>query len=144
VTPWIESTPSGVYFGWASLFLPATHPDFDSTKPGPAVYPMVMSIGYNPFYKNKERSAEIHLLHKFAADFYGSHVRLLILGYIREELDYAGLEALIADINLDCDVARNSLAREAWAPRGRAVEDGKEGTLDCAWLVRQLEGDKAE
>jgi riboflavin kinase len=103
-----------------------------------------MSIGYNPFYKNEKRSAEIHILHKFAADFYHHHVRLLILGFIREELDYAGLEALIADINLDCDVARNSLAREAWTPQGREVESGKQGTLDGAWLVKELGESKAE
>lgn len=102
---------------------------------------MVMSIGYNPFYKNKVRSAEVHVLHKFDADFYDAHMRLLILGFIRQERDYKSLEALIDDINFDCDVAKNSLAREAWAPkRGIVVAGGADvdGKLDVDWLVKPL------
>jgi riboflavin kinase len=93
---------------------------------------MVMSIGYNPVYENTERSAEVHVLHEFGANFYGVEMWLLIAGFIREEKDYPVLEALIEDINIDCDVARNSLDREAWALR----ETGK-GTLDGSWLVRE-------
>lgn len=92
---------------------------------------MVMSIGYNPFYNNTVRSAEVHVLHKFGADFYGVEMRLLILGYIRDEQNYDGLEALIDDINTDCEVAKTSLGREAWKPTGQ--EDGK---LDGSWLTR--------
>ena len=132
---------------------------------------MVMSIGYNPFYKNTVRSAEVHILSNFSADFYGAEMRLLITGFIREEKDYSGLEALIADINFDCEVARRSLAREAWMPREVEVEvevegdgdkaDGVEakdgvdgegerqkrkvkgrGTLDCSWLIRPVEEGK--
>ncbi|KAK3303485.1 riboflavin kinase [Chaetomium strumarium] len=165
-TPWISTTPSGVYFGWASLNLPPTHPDYilptvnvdnnnnnkrraAANANGFAVYPMVMSIGYNPFYKNTVRSAEVHVLHSFRADFYGAEMRLLITGFIREERDYSGLEALIADINFDCDVAKRSLAREAWAPREVDVEvdvPGEEGRkvvlrgqLEAAWLIRPSE-----
>jgi riboflavin kinase len=165
-TPWISTTPSGVYFGWASLNLPPTHPDYHlppststatTTRRGAngfTVYPMVMSIGYNPFYKNTVRSAEVHVLHAFGADFYGVEMRLLITGFIREEKDYSGLEALIADINFDCDVAKRSLAREGWAPREVDVEvdvPGEEGggggrkvvllrgQLEAAWLIRPSE-----
>ncbi|KZL83102.1 riboflavin kinase [Colletotrichum incanum] len=149
-TPWIDTTKSGVYFGWASLSLPASHPDRVAPPPssgsGPAqphlefqLYPMVMSIGYNPFYKNTVRSAEVHVLHKFSADFYDAHMRLLILGFVREEKDYKSLEALVADINTDCDVARNSLDREGWAPP-KALRPGAErdGVLDAKWLVEPL------
>ncbi|KAH6956762.1 hypothetical protein HG530_002255 [Fusarium avenaceum] len=160
LTPWIADIPSGVYFGYASLALPTTHPEHPSsnssyTTPNsdtedallataaPAqsafhIFPMVMSIGYNPFYKNTVRSAEVHVLHKFTADFYDVTMRLLILGFIREEKDYKSLEALIEDINFDCEVAKNSLAREAWAPTKGRVVGGKdvEGKLDVQWLVR--------
>jgi len=37
---------SGVYYGWAGL-------DFTGEA---VIYPMVMSIGWNPFYKNTVRS----------------------------------------------------------------------------------------
>ncbi|KAI2784260.1 riboflavin kinase [Daldinia loculata] len=208
-TPWIASAKSGVYFGYAALALPSSHPDrqdpsdapnqtneprhrsnpraaanappashppppttitpvstssetFPSVSPSPSttkeapnsttatttsssaptsqkrwqIYPMVMSIGYNPFYKNSVRSAEVHVLHKFGADFYDAPMRLLILGFVREERDYASLEALITDINIDCEVARQSLARPAWTPR-EGTADGVTGELDGSWLVRE-------
>lgn len=134
ITPWIDDMPSGVYFGYASLFLAAS-------SPTPEVFPMVMSIGYNPFYKNTVRSAEVHVLHKFDKDFYDAHMRLSILGFVREEKDYKSLEALVEDINFDCEVAKGSLKREAWRPKGVKVvgDEGAEGTLDGTWLVRPLE-----
>jgi riboflavin kinase len=145
VTPWISDARSGVYFGYASLALPASHPDLPSNTSGSGsgssgfhIYPMVMSIGYNPFYKNTVRSAEVHVLHRFAADFYDVPMRLLLLGFIREERDYSGLDALVADINMDCDVARRSLARPAWVPRQGVVGSPEtNGQLDGAWLVRE-------
>lgn len=86
-----------------------------------------MSIGWNPFYKNTVRSVEVHVLHAFAQDFYGLHLRLLIVGFVREELDYVSREALVQDIRTDIQVARDSLARERW---GVEVLDGE------AWLGR--------
>ncbi|KAI1480487.1 riboflavin kinase [Daldinia eschscholtzii] len=199
-TPWIATAKSGVYFGYASVALPSSHPDRQddaaganeprhrsnpraaadappSSHPPPPrttitsvstssetfpslsspsssltsqeasnstttsqkkhwqIYPMVMSIGYNPFYKNSVRSAEVHILHNFGADFYDAPMRLLILGFVREERDYASLDALVADINVDCDVARQSLARPAWTPR-EGTADGSRGEFDGSWLVR--------
>ncbi|KAG4438108.1 hypothetical protein IFR05_006429, partial [Cadophora sp. M221] len=133
-TPWIETAESGVYFGWASLLLPPSHPALEYTSSTPSqpsttftsasttsiaslsppasalekgwrVYPMVMSIGFNPFYKNTVRSAEVHVMQKFEKDFYGCEMRLCILGFIRKELDYVSLEALVGDIRTDIEVA---------------------------------------
>jgi len=98
---------SGVYFGLASLDLPA-----DSSTP--KVLPMVMSIGWNPFYKNTVRSVEVHIIHDFESDFYGVEMRLIILGWIRPELDYVSKEALIEDIRTDIRVGLESLNREAY------------------------------
>lgn len=56
-------------------------------------------------------------------DFYGTQLHLLILGYIRPEYDYVSMEALIEDIRIDCEVARQSLLREAY--RRFLVDDGK-------------------
>lgn len=146
VTPWIADATSGIYFGWAALALPATHPDQQQHDGRPSaaaaaaaaspvtLFPMVMSIGYNPFYKNTVRSAEVHVLHRFGADFYGARLRLLVCGFVREERDYGDVKALVEDIKVDCEVARRSLDRPGWAPR----ELGR-GTLDCSWLLRELE-----
>lgn len=91
---------------------PPAHPEMH-------IYPMVMSIGWNPFYKNTVRSVEVHLLHTFASDFYGAWVNLLIVGFIRPEYDYVSTDALIEDIRTDIEVARRSLAREGDAETKR-------------------------
>ncbi len=104
------------------------------------VFPMVMSIGWNPFYKNTVRSVvrpptslhslppsfnqanpptpfskqEVHLLHTFPENFYDTHMNLVILGFIRPEYDYVSKDSLIEDIREDIEVARRSLARERY------------------------------
>ncbi|KAF8803851.1 riboflavin kinase [Phlegmacium glaucopus] len=101
---------TGVYYGYAQIIPPPEHAaDFrlDDIK----VLPMVMSLGWNPFYKNQRLSAEIHILHNFQSDFYGFEMRALVLGYIRPELDYISREALIEDIEIDKQVALNCLQR---------------------------------
>lgn len=88
---------------------------------------MVMSIGWNPFYKNTVRSVEVHIMHDFEQDFYGSHMNLIILGFIRPEYDYVSLESLVEDIRTDIQVAKDSLAREAYVKfkgEGSLVEFG--------------------
>ncbi|SLM39963.1 riboflavin kinase [Lasallia pustulata] len=44
-----EDVENGVYYGWAGLNV---GPDGAFTGERGTVYPMVMSIGWNPFYKN--------------------------------------------------------------------------------------------
>ena len=53
-------------------------------------------------------------MHSFPRDFYGVQMKLLVLGYIRPELDYVSKEALIEDIRTDIEIARLSLQRDAW------------------------------
>lgn len=72
-------------------------------------FPMVMSLGWNPYFKNKQKACELHIIHNFAMSFYGASVNFNVLGYIRPELDYTTLEALIKDIQIDIDTARNYL-----------------------------------
>jgi riboflavin kinase len=81
---------------------------------GTTVYPTVLSIGFNPFYNNTQRSIEIHILSNFSEDFYGATLRLIILGFIRPEYDYVSKEALVEDIREDIRVAQRSLDREGY------------------------------
>ncbi|ANB12104.1 riboflavin kinase [Sugiyamaella lignohabitans] len=128
---------TGIYYGWASVHKSSQHPHTIETCPegtdgtrkvefsygetlecgkdSDVVFPMVMSVGWNPFYGNKKRSAEIHIIHKFSDAFYGAAIKFMILGYIRPELNYVSKEALIADINTDIQVALNSLNRPGYA-----------------------------
>lgn len=50
-------------------------------------------------------------MHAFEKDFYGSHMNLVILGFIRPELDYVSKEKLIEDIRTDIEVAGRCLER---------------------------------
>ncbi|KAF9045999.1 riboflavin kinase [Hymenopellis radicata] len=99
----------GVYYGYAQV-CPADGLSEDDVK----VYPMAMSLGWNPYYKNERLTAEIHIIHEFKTDFYGLEMRAIVLGYIRPQLDYTSREALIADIDTDKRVALNSLLRPAY------------------------------
>ncbi|PGH01050.1 riboflavin kinase [Blastomyces parvus] len=153
---------SGVYYGVAALdpskfkykadgdediqqngaaVTQATEANSENENQNQNVFPCVLSIGYNPFYKNTVRSVEIHLLPQFTnhttrpspspspspnttdqqptrffriPDFYGTRLNLLVLGYIRPEYDYVSLEALVEDIRIDCEVAKRSLERPGY------------------------------
>nr|CAH8859883.1 unnamed protein product [Trichobilharzia regenti] len=70
---------NGIYFGWAKL----------SNTP---VYKMVMSIGWNPYFKNVKRSMEVHILNTFEDSFYGETIKLISVKYFRPELDFPSIE----------------------------------------------------
>lgn len=57
---------------------------------------------------------EVHIIHDFSSDFYGHHLNLLILGFIRPEKDYESKERLIKDIEEDIEVTKTSLARPSY------------------------------
>ncbi|CAO2842719.1 unnamed protein product [Amaranthus hypochondriacus] len=92
----LSEHPSGVYFGWAAV-----------SKRG--VYKMVMSIGWNPYFNNPEKTIEPWLLHEFKDDFYGEELRLLVVGYIRPEANFPSLESLISKIYEDRKIAEQAL-----------------------------------
>ncbi|PRT54068.1 Riboflavin kinase [Wickerhamiella sorbophila] len=126
---------TGVYYGWAVVDQarePATVPEWVEqakqrerkidvnygSKLGPLAgtcFPMVMSIGWNPFYDNKQKSAEVHIIHQFPDSFYGAAIKIVVLGFIRNEQSYDSVDALIEDIQTDIKVALHSLDRPAYA-----------------------------
>jgi len=110
ILPLSTVAKTGVYYGFAQVLPPRDDDTPDDTK----VLPMVMSLGWNPFYKNERLTAEIHIIHEFRSDFYGYEMRALVLGYIRPELDYTTKEALIEDIETDKRVALNCLERPGY------------------------------
>lgn len=50
----LGSAVTGIYYGWASV------------GASEVVHQMVMSVGFNPFYKNSIKTCEPWLLHEFA------------------------------------------------------------------------------
>jgi riboflavin kinase len=94
---------TGIYYGWAQVVKAksaeagaASEEGDQSSAATATVYPMVMSLGWNPFYKNEKKSAEVHIMHKFSGDFYGDDLRVVVLGYIRPEFDYTTLGNVLA------------------------------------------------
>lgn len=120
----------GVYYGWSRVTKPKESIDPKVEHVGERkiefnygaqlnladleVFPMVMSIGWNPYYQNKEKSAEVHILHKFHELFYGADIGVVVAGFIRHEQSYDSLDALVDDIKFDMEVARKSLERPAY------------------------------
>jgi len=112
----------GIYYGWAQVIFNDNDNNDDDDKINNSnisndnnnVYPMVMSLGWNPYYRNEKRSAEVHIMHEFPEEFYGKELRVIVLGYIRPERDYNSVDSLIQDINFDIKVAENSLARDSY------------------------------
>ncbi|CAG4965961.1 unnamed protein product [Parnassius apollo] len=96
----VKSLPKGlapgVYYGWAQV---------DSK----AVHKMVANVGWCPFYQNKEMSVETHVMHTFDKDFYGSNLKICIVGYLRPEKNFSSLNDLIEAIKKDIADAHTKL-----------------------------------
>ncbi|KAK4047188.1 riboflavin kinase [Microbotryomycetes sp. JL221] len=118
IVPYATTLSTGVYFGFARVSDPNETQNESAfptmTGQHDDVYPMVMSIGFNPYYKNEKRTAEVHILHEYPSDFYGKELRVVMLGFIRPEYNYASLDALIDDINTDKQVAERSVNRQGY------------------------------
>ncbi len=76
---------------------------------------MVMSIGFNPYYNNTEKTVEPWLLHTFEQDFYDQELRLLVCGYIRPEANFDSLDALVKRIHEDAAVTEAALKCDPFA-----------------------------
>lgn len=74
------------------------------------VYPMVVNIGKRPtFDDHNELTIEAHIMHKYQNNFYGSKLKLLLLGFIRPELKFSGLQKLVNRIKADVGLAKSQL-----------------------------------
>jgi len=76
---------------------------------------MVMSVGWNPFYKNSKKTIEVHLLHEFERDFYQEELRVIAVGFIRNELDFPDIRSLVEAIRDDILFATEQLDREPFS-----------------------------
>lgn len=79
---------------------------------------MVMNIGRRPTFEDTDPqiTVEVHAMHNYASDFYGSTLRVVVLGFIRPEVKFSGVEELLARINTDIGIARSQLDSQQWLP----------------------------
>lgn len=91
-----QDLKTGIYFGWCML-------------QGRSYY-TVVSVGWNPFYKNEKKTVEAHLISKLD-DFYGENISILLFGYLRDEANFGSLDELIACIHNDIQLTQSHLER---------------------------------
>jgi riboflavin kinase len=71
-----EELKTGIYYGWCLL--------------KNQTYCTVVSVGWNPFFKNEKKTIEAHLIANLD-DFYGEAISLLLFGYLRDEANFKSL-----------------------------------------------------
>ncbi|CAL1539686.1 unnamed protein product [Lymnaea stagnalis] len=92
-----ENFKCGVYYGLAKI------------SSNENVFKMTMSVGWNPYYHNTVKTMETHIMHEFESDFYGDHLKIIVLGYIRDMLNFKSLEDLIKAIQADISESNTKL-----------------------------------
>ena len=123
-----DALAPGIYFGWASV---GPQPVAKGTggeaggentnAPIAERCPMVMSIGWNPFFDDAKKTIEPWLLDEtLPEEFYGAELRLTVCAYLRPEANFTTLENLVARIRRDAEVAEAALRA---APFKASAED---------------------
>ncbi|MEY4698132.1 MAG: hypothetical protein RIT14_2560 [Pseudomonadota bacterium] len=79
------------------------------TGPQQGSYTGAASLGVRPMFGVNRPNLETFLF-DFAGDLYGQHLSIAFVDYLRPELKFDGLEALIAQMSADCAKAREILA----------------------------------
>lgn len=75
---------------------------------GETMHRAVMNIGYNPTFQDRRVSYEVHIL-DFDRDIYGQTIRVYLVERLREEMTFAGVEELKAQISRDVERGREIL-----------------------------------
>ncbi len=72
-------------------------------------YDGAASIGVRPMFGDNIPNCESFLF-DFSGDLYGTHLSVALIEYLRPELKFDGLDALVTQIDADCDRARDILS----------------------------------
>lgn len=79
------------------------------TGPQKGSYDGAASLGVRPMFGENLPNLETFIF-DFSGSLYGEHLSVALIDYLRPELVFDGLDALIAQMNADCDRARSVLA----------------------------------
>lgn len=79
------------------------------TGPQTGSYGGAASLGVRPMFGENTPNLETFIF-DFAGDLYGQHLSVALVDYLRPELKFDGLPALMTQIQADCDRARDLLA----------------------------------
>lgn len=75
-------------------------------------YPSVTNVGVRPSFNDTTRTVEVYIF-DFAQDIYGQTLTLEFVEYLRPEMKFNGIEALVAQISHDAGQARTLLEKES-------------------------------
>jgi riboflavin kinase/FMN adenylyltransferase len=78
------------------------------TGPQKGTYNGAASLGVRPMFGVNQPNLETFLF-DFKGDLYGQHLSVAFVDYLRPELKFDGLPALIAQMEADCQTARKIL-----------------------------------
>lgn len=78
------------------------------TGPQKGSYLGAASLGVRPMFGENMPNLETYLF-DFKGDLYGQHLSIAFVDYLRPELKFTGLPALIDQMNADCETARKIL-----------------------------------
>ena len=102
-----ETHRAGIYCAWGSI---------EEGVGGQVVHKVAMSMGWNPTFSDVQaKTVEPWILQRFDQDFYGCHLRLLVLAYIRPELKFETTEQLKREIAADGEFCAAALGSELLA-----------------------------
>jgi riboflavin kinase/FMN adenylyltransferase len=87
----------GVYAGWYE-------------RADGRVYPAAINLGRRPTFYDETglRLLEAHIL-DFDGDLYGEHARVRFSAWLRGEVKFSGIDALVAQLRMDVEAARQAL-----------------------------------
>ena len=150
----VDSLPTGIYWGYARIGdgddASSSSSDGSSMEGNLGrTFITAVSIGYNPTYGNEEKTIEPHLIaptdhpkrhssscnETLLQDFYGETIRLSVVGYLRPELPFEGLEKLTQAIKKDiADAERlGASTDDALAVREMSWVQGKDLSVQTAF-----------
>jgi hypothetical protein len=86
----LKSITTGVYYGSLRFKI-------NDDK----VYKGVLSIGYNPYFNNDQKTIEVFLIDYEGEDFYDEVVELKITGFVRPEASFENFSELVTAITYD-------------------------------------------
>eukprot|EP00461_Guttulinopsis_vulgaris_P002957 UN02958 len=77
------------------------------------VFKCMLSLGKNVQFDAENDTLEAYIHHKFKNNFYGHTIELIVCAYIRPQLSFDSLDALIKAIQRDVDVGDFALEHHA-------------------------------
>lgn len=129
-----DQLPCGIYWGFARI----------ESEPS-NLYKSAISIGYNPTYGNESKTVEPHFIadkgnpartasmcgETVLRDFYDEKIWLSVVGYLRAELPFEGLDRLRLAIKQDI-VNSEALCNEYLRKHGDSDESESSWVLNAA------------